>query len=51
MHVAQVATDVAAGKTFDYAVPPELAGAVVAGSLVTVPFGRRRIEGVVVALS
>ena len=51
MTVARVATDVAAGRTFDYEVPPELSGAVAPGALVRVPFGPRTIEGVVLGLS
>jgi len=51
MLVAQVATDVAAGKAFDYEVPPALAGAVVPGAVVRVPFGRRVLEGLVLAVS
>jgi primosomal protein N' (replication factor Y) len=38
-------------RAFDYAVPPELSGAVVAGSLVRVPFGARRVRGVVVSIT
>jgi primosomal protein N' (replication factor Y) len=33
--------------TFDYHLPPSLRGKVVPGSLVIVPFGRRRVQGVV----
>ena len=36
---------------FTYDVPPELDGRVVDGSLVVVPFGTRRLYGVVVGLS
>jgi len=36
--------------TFHYAVPPELAEQVGAGHVVWVPFGRRRLQGIVVAL-
>ncbi len=40
----------AARDTFHYAVPPHMAAAVAVGRRVWVPFGRRRCEGVVVAL-
>ena len=51
MTVAHVATDVAAGRTFDYEVPPELAGAAVPGSMVRVPFGTRVLDGLVLGVS
>ncbi|MBQ7667505.1 MAG: primosomal protein N', partial [Kiritimatiellae bacterium] len=51
MLVAQVATDIAAGRTFDYEVPPGLAGAVVPGSMVRVPFGPRTVEGIVLGVA
>ncbi|MEA2498644.1 MAG: hypothetical protein QOH26_1049, partial [Actinomycetota bacterium] len=35
-------------KTFDYLVPEELAGSVQRGSLVRIPFGHRKVRGVVV---
>ncbi|MBE9471529.1 MAG: hypothetical protein IMY75_05435, partial [Chloroflexi bacterium] len=41
----------AAAPTFTYHLPHELQGRLVAGSLVVVPFGPRRLYGVVVALS
>jgi primosomal protein N' (replication factor Y) len=34
--------------TFDYHLPPSLRGNVVPGSLVIIPFGRRRVQGVVI---
>lgn len=34
--------------TFDYHLPPELRGSVLPGHLVTAPFGRRKVQGVVV---
>jgi primosomal protein N' (replication factor Y) len=36
--------------TFDYHLPPSLRGHVVPGHLVTVPFGKRRVQGMVVSL-
>jgi primosomal protein N' (replication factor Y) (superfamily II helicase) len=36
---------------FDYLLPPELRGEVTVGSMLVVPFGRRKILGVVTALS
>ena len=36
-------------RRFDYCVPPELAGRVDVGSVVSVPFGRRTARAVVVA--
>jgi len=36
--------------TFDYHLPDELHGRVQSGHLVTVPFGKRRVQGVVIAL-
>ena len=35
---------------FHYQVPPELAGQVVPGSLVIVPFGQRQVQGIVLRL-
>ncbi|MBE3588957.1 MAG: primosomal protein N' [Thermoanaerobacteraceae bacterium] len=48
---AEVLVDLAArqvDRVFHYRVPPSLAGRVLVGSRVLVPFGRRRIEGYVV---
>jgi primosomal protein N' (replication factor Y) len=36
--------------TFDYHVPPELEGMIQPGQLVTAPFGKRRLQGVVLSL-
>lgn len=36
--------------TFDYHVPPHLRSAIAIGQLVTVPFGTRRVQGVVIQL-
>ncbi|MBQ9726281.1 MAG: primosomal protein N' [Kiritimatiellae bacterium] len=49
--VAHVATDAAIGRTFDYAIPPELAASVGPGSLVRVEFGRRQIDALVLDVS
>jgi len=49
--IARVATDTALDRTFDYLIPPELAGRVVPGAQVLVSFGKRQIEGTVVALA
>lgn len=39
------------GDAFTYSIPERLAGAVMPGHVVWVPFGRRRLQGVVVGLS
>ena len=51
MHYARVAVSVPnlTGE-FDYHVPPELEGKLSAGHLVTVPFGRQMVQGVVLEL-
>jgi primosomal protein N' (replication factor Y) len=49
--IARVSLEIALRKEFDYAVPPELAGKVDVGSRVQVPFGARRVLGVVVAVA
>ncbi len=46
---AKVATDAALDKTFDYIIPAEFEGKVEAGSRVIVPFGKRTLEGYVLA--
>jgi primosomal protein N' (replication factor Y) len=38
-------------QTFTYAIPSELVGRLQAGQLVTVPFGARKLQGIVMALS
>jgi len=48
--VARVITDLALDREFDYAIPPELRGQVHLGSVVRIPFGRRRARGFVTAL-
>jgi primosomal protein N' (replication factor Y) len=52
MLYARVAVNVpSVSGTFDYHLPPELAGRVGAGHLVCVPFGRQTVQGIVVALT
>ena len=48
---AQIAVNVpSVSGVFDYALPPELEGRVSAGCLVTVPFGKQTVQGVVLEL-
>lgn len=49
--IARVSLEIALRKEFDYAIPPELAGKIDVGSRVQVPFGARKILGVVTALA
>ncbi len=49
--IARVSLEIALRKEFDYLVPAELAGKVDVGSRVQVPFGARKILGVVTALA
>ena len=49
--IARVTLEIALRKEFDYAIPPELAGKVDVGSRVQVPFGPRKILGVVTAVA
>jgi primosomal protein N' (replication factor Y) len=49
--IARVSLEIALRREFDYAIPPELAGQVDVGSRVQVPFGPRRILGVVTAVA
>src|SRR5471030_2772830 len=49
--IARVSLEIALRKEFDYAIPPELAGKVDVGSRVQVPFGARKILGVVTAVA
>jgi primosomal protein N' (replication factor Y) len=49
--IAQVATQNAIDRTFDYAIPGHLADRVRPGSRVKVPFGTRVVEGYVLALA
>ncbi len=48
---AQIAVNIpSVTGVFDYSLPPELAGKIGAGHLVTVPFGRQTVQGVVLEL-
>ncbi len=49
--IARVSLEIALRREFDYAIPPELAGKVDVGSRVQVPFGARKILGVVTAVA
>jgi len=49
--IARVSLEIALRKEFDYAIPPELAGRVDVGSRVQVPFGARKVLGVVTAMA
>jgi len=49
--IARVSLEIALRKEFDYSIPPELTGAVDVGSRVQVPFGPRKVLGVVTALA
>ncbi len=49
--IARVSLELALRKEFDYAVPPELARQVDVGSRVQVPFGPRKVLGVVTAVA
>jgi primosomal protein N' (replication factor Y) len=49
--IARVSLEIALRKEFDYAIPPQLAGKVDVGSRVQVPFGARKILGVVTAVA
>lgn len=49
--IARVSLEIALRREFDYTIPPELAGKVDVGSRVQVPFGPRKILGVVTAVA
>ena len=49
--IARVSLEIALRREFDYAIPPEFAGKVDVGSRVQVPFGPRKILGVVTAVA
>jgi len=49
--IARVTLEIALRKEFDYAIPPELVGQVDVGSRVQVPFGPRKVMGVVTAIA
>ncbi len=49
--VARVTLEIALRKEFDYSIPADLAGRVVIGSRVKIPFGPRLVLGIVTALA
>jgi primosomal protein N' (replication factor Y) len=49
--IARVSLEIALRREFDYAIPPDLAGKVDVGSRVQVPFGSRKVLGVVTAMA
>jgi primosomal protein N' (replication factor Y) len=49
--IARVSLEIALRKEFDYSIPAELAGKIDVGSRVQVPFGPRKILGVVTAVA
>ena len=49
--IARVSLEIALRKEFDYSIPAELAGQIDVGSRVQVPFGQRKILGVVTAIA
>src|SRR5450755_2449669 len=49
--IARVSLEIALRKEFDYSIPAELGGQVEVGSRVQVPFGPRKILGVVTAVA
>src|ERR1700744_6743635 len=49
--IARVSLVLALRKEFDYSIPPELAREVDVGSRVQVPFGARKVLGVVTAMA
>jgi primosomal protein N' (replication factor Y) len=49
--IARVSLEIALRKEFDYFVPPELERRVDVGSRVQVPFGPRKVLGVVTAIA
>src|SRR5271154_301414 len=49
--IARVTLELALRKEFDYLIPPELVAQVDVGSRVQVPFGARKVLGVVTALA
>ena len=48
--IARVAVDISLDRLFDYAVPEELASRVAVGWRVSVPFGRREVQGYIIEL-
>ena len=49
--IARVSLEIALRREFDYAIPAELSGQVDVGSRVQVPFGARKVLGVVTAVA
>ena len=49
--IARVSLEIALRKEFDYSIPEELAGQIDVGSRVQIPFGARKILGVVTAVA
>ena len=49
--IARVITGLSLDREFDYRIPPDLLGRLRVGHAVRIPFGRRRMEGFVTALS
>jgi primosomal protein N' (replication factor Y) len=49
--IARVTLEIALRREFDYAIPPELAAQVDVGARVQVPFGPRKVMGVVTAVA
>jgi primosomal protein N' (replication factor Y) (superfamily II helicase) len=49
--IAKIITDLALDREFDYLIPAELGDRVRIGSVVRVPFGRRRARGFVTGLA
>ena len=49
--IARVSLEMALRKEFDYLIPPGLAGQIDVGSRVQVPFGPRKVLGVVTAVA
>ena len=49
--IARVSLEIALRKEFDYSIPPEFAGKVDVGTRVQVPFGARKVLGIVTAVA
>jgi primosomal protein N' (replication factor Y) len=49
--IARVSLEIALRKEFDYSIPPQFAGKIDVGSRVQVPFGPRKVLGVVTAVA
>ncbi len=48
--IAKVAVDLSLDREFDYLIPDELISTVEIGSRVSVPFGHRPVDGIVLGL-